>query len=316
MTLPTVSVTRERSAAPAVAVTPEVRAHSALVEAVADGGGRVVPLAEAEALVWAVPTRPDDLAATLSANPGIRWIQLPFAGVDAFLDVLDHEHAWTSAKGAYDEPVAEMALALVLATRRHVARYAAATRWEDQYGQMLYRSRVVVLGGGAISRELVGLLAPFDCHITVVRRSDEAIEGTTVVPMDDLDEVLDGADVVVLALALTPETSGIIDRRRLDLLHSDAVVVNVARGEHVVTGDLVAALRDGSIAGAGLDVTDPEPLPDGHPLWSEPNVVITPHVGNTEEMGVPMLARRISDNVSRYAAGEPLLGAVDADAGY
>lgn len=316
MTLPTVSVDRDGSGAPAVAVAPEVRARSALEDAVTEGGGRVVPVAEAEALVWAVPTRPDDLAATLATNPGIHWVQLPFAGVDAFIDVLDHDHTWTSAKGAYDEPVAEMALALVLATRRHVARYAAAARWEDQYGQMLYRSRVVVLGGGAITRELVGLLAPFDCAITVVRRSGEPIEGTTVVPMDDLDTVLDGADVVVLALALTSETTGIIDRRRLDLLDSDAVVVNVARGQHVVTDDLVNALRDGSVAGAGLDVTDPEPLPDGHPLWSQPNVVVTPHVGNTEEMGLPMLARRITDNVRRYAAGEALLGAVDADAGY
>ncbi|MFP4513514.1 MAG: NAD(P)-dependent oxidoreductase, partial [Acidimicrobiales bacterium] len=95
-----------------------------------------------------------------------------------------------------------------------------------------------------------------------------------------------------------------------------AWLVNVARGRHVVTDDLVAALRDGAIGGAGLDVTDPEPLPPEHPLWSLPNVLITPHVGNTPEMGVPLLAARVTENVRRFAAGEDLLGIVDVDLGY
>ena len=95
-----------------------------------------------------------------------------------------------------------------------------------------------------------------------------------------------------------------------------AWLVNVARGRHVVTDDLVTALRDGVIGGAGLDVTDPEPLPDGHPLWSLPNCIITPHVGNTPEMAVPLLAERVAANVRRFAAGEELLGPVDADLGY
>lgn len=313
MSLPEVHAPRDREGPPAVAVAPEPTHLADTVEA---AGARVVAPEHAEALVWSTPTRPDELAELLAANPGIGWVQLPFAGVDEFLDVLDHDHVWTSAKGAYDEPVAEMALALVLATRRHVARYAAATTWGDDHGRMLFRARVVVLGGGAITRVLVDLLAPFDCDITVVRRSDEPIPGTTVVGMDRLDEVLDGADVVVLALALTSETTGVLDRRRLDLLAPEAVVVNIARGPHIVTDDLVAALRDGTIAGAGLDVTDPEPLPDDHPLWSLPNVVVTPHVGNTRRMGRRMLAERLEANLTRYADGEPLLGAVDVDAGY
>ena len=92
--------------------------------------------------------------------------------------------------------------------------------------------------------------------------------------------------------------------------------MNVARGRHIVTDDLVTALRDGEIGGAGLDVTDPEPLPDGHPLWSLPNCIITPHVGNTPEMAVPLLAERVRANVRRFAAGEELLGPVYVDLGY
>jgi phosphoglycerate dehydrogenase-like enzyme len=133
---------------------------------------------------------------------------------------------------------------------------------------------------------------------------------------DELDAVILGADALVLALALTPDTDGLVDRRRLDLLAEDAWLVNVARGRHVVTDDLVAALRDGSLGGAGLDVTEPEPLPDGHPLWRLPNVLLTPHVGDTPEMAVPLLGTRVRENVRRWAAGEPLLGPVDPVAGY
>jgi phosphoglycerate dehydrogenase-like enzyme len=100
------------------------------------------------------------------------------------------------------------------------------------------------------------------------------------------------------------------------LMEDHAWIVNVARGRHIVTDDLVDALRAGTIGGAGLDVTDPEPLPDGHPLWSLPNCIITPHVGNTPEMARPLLAARVADNVRRFARGEELIGLVDVDAGY
>jgi phosphoglycerate dehydrogenase-like enzyme len=102
----------------------------------------------------------------------------------------------------------------------------------------------------------------------------------------------------------------------LELMERHAWLVNVARGQHVVTDDLVAALREGIIGGAGLDVTDPEPLPQGHPLWSLPNCIITPHVGNTPEMAVPLLSERITANVRRFAADEELLGSVHVHLGY
>ena len=133
---------------------------------------------------------------------------------------------------------------------------------------------------------------------------------------DRYAHALPGADLVVVALALTPETEGIIAAGELGLMERHAWLVNVARGRHVVTDDLVAALREGKIGGAGLDVTEPEPLPSGHPLWSLPNCLITPHVGNTPEMAVPLLAARIVTNVRRFASGEELIGPVDVDAGY
>jgi phosphoglycerate dehydrogenase-like enzyme len=137
-----------------------------------------------------------------------------------------------------------------------------------------------------------------------------------VLASDQLDEALTGADAVVLALPLVPETVGLIDRRRLDLLAPGAVLVNVARGAHVVTDDLIPALDAGPLASVGLDVTDPEPLPDGHPLWDRPDVIVTPHTANTLEMALPLLSARVTENVRRYAAGEPLLGPVDPRLGY
>jgi phosphoglycerate dehydrogenase-like enzyme len=125
-----------------------------------------------------------------------------------------------------------------------------------------------------------------------------------------------GADLVVLALALTPDTEGMISRNELEMMEPHAWLVNVARGGHIVTDDLVWALQNNVIGGAGLDVTDPEPLPDGHPLWTLPNCIITPHVGSTPALSEPGLAKRITTNVARFAGGQPLLGRIDADLGY
>jgi phosphoglycerate dehydrogenase-like enzyme len=127
---------------------------------------------------------------------------------------------------------------------------------------------------------------------------------------------LPGTDLLVLALALTPETEGIISATELDLLPEHAWLVNLARGGHIITDDLVEALRNRSIGGAAVDVTEPEPLPDGHPLWTLPNCLITPHIGNTPEMGLPLLAERVTNNVRRRANGETLLGPVDTELGY
>ena len=301
---------------PTVAVEPENWRRESLALAVAAGGGIVVPLGEAKGLIFADPDNPHLLGPLLEAAPQLRWIQLPYAGIEPYLEFLDGERLWTCGKGVYAEPVAEMALGMLLAGMRGLTTYLPARRWLGPEGRNLRGAAVTILGGGGITEELLKLLEPFDCDVTVLRRHAAPLAGANVVGPESLTAALAGADAVVVALALTAETRGIIDASALDAMPEHCWLVNVARGEHVVTADLVAALRSGAIAGAGLDVTDPEPLPDGHELWDIPNCIITPHVGNTPEMGLELLNRRVTENVRRYAAGEPLLGPVDVALGY
>lgn len=289
-------------------------------EAVVAAGGTVVGIdEEPTALVWLDPADVQGLADQLALASTVQWVQLPFAGVERVLSfgLLDHEHIWTCAKGSYAEPVAEHALMLALAGLRHLPARVAATSWGIPAGTSLYDQRVTMLGGGGITSVLLDQLAPLRVDSTVVRRKSEPLAGATrTVPVSALHEALPGALVVFVALALTPETTGIIGAPELALMDENAWLVNVARGPHVDTDALVVALEEGSIAGAALDVTDPEPLPDGHPLWDLPNCIITPHTADTIEMVMPLLADRIRTNVSRFAAGDELVGLVDPDAGY
>lgn len=303
-------------AAPKVALAPEgVRPW--LADAVRAGGGEIVGLDDAEVLVWAAPGDPDGLLGALRAAPRLRWVQLPWAGIEPYRHALDPGLTWTSGKGVYAQPVAELALALGLGGLRAVPRYTRAATWEGPHGRMLFGANVVVLGGGGIAEVFLRLVAPWQARVTVVRRHPAPMAGAAaVVGPNVLVDVLADADLVVLALALTPETDGIIGLPELEVMPAHAWIVNVARGRHIVTDDLVEALRDDAIGGAALDVTDPEPLPDGHPLWTLPNCVITPHVGNTPEMAVPLLSARVTENIRRWAAGDPLLGPVDPALGY
>lgn len=224
---------------------------------------------------------------------------------------------WTCGKGVYSEPVAELALALGIAGLRGIGSYARATEWTGPQGHNLLDGRVTILGGGGITESLVRLLQPWHCNITVVRNRVEPMDGVDdVLEADRFADALPGADLVVLALALTPDTEAMFSAEEFGLMEDHAWIVNVARGGHIVTADLVEALRSGTIGGAALDVTDPEPLPNDHPLWRLPNCIITPHVGNTPEMAKPLLAQRVTENVRRFARGEELIGRIDVDAGY
>lgn len=286
-------------------------------DAVIAGGGEIVEPANATAVVWTAARDPQGLNDLLQANPHIEWVQVPFAGIENFVPIIDDSRTWTCGKGVYAEPVAEHAVALALAGMRNVAQYARATAWSGPVGRNLLNANVTIVGGGGITESLIRLLAAFKCNITVVRRTVEHIEGAdTVVGTENLVDALVGADLVVLALSLTPETTGLLGRPEFELMEPHAWIVNVARGAHIVTDDLVWALQNNIIGGAALDVTDPEPLPAEHPLWGLPNCIITPHVGNTPEMAVPLLSERITTNVAKYLAGEDLVGLVDVRNGY
>jgi phosphoglycerate dehydrogenase-like enzyme len=309
--------------APRIAVAPGPPPEDALA-AIDRAGGVLSPPEEADALLWLDWRDTEALKATLAANPGIRWIQLPWAGVEhyAAAGVLDPGRTWTCAKRIYGDEVAEHALALALALMRSLKQRSRATTWEREVsglvGSSLYGARVTLLGAGGISAALLDQLRPFSVEATVVRRNPEPLAGAarTVGP-DRIHDAIEGADLVVVALALTPETRGIIGRAEMVLMGPRCFLVNVARGAHVVTDDLVAALRNGEIAGAALDVTDPEPLPDGHPLWELDNCLITPHVANpvVGESNRRLLAL-FEDNLRRFAAGQQLVGLVDPSLGY
>lgn len=303
---------------PRIAVGPW-RAELA-AEAVRSAGADVVDLGQpADALVWMSAGHIDELGSVLASQPGIRWVQLPFAGVERHAEagVLDASRVWTCAKGSYARPVAEHALMLALAGLRLLPERIRARSWGRAAGRSLFEAPVTILGGGGIAESLLQLLAPFEVTATVVRRRSDPLPGASrTVDMAALDEVLPGSLIVFLALALTPATRHVIDGARMRAMGPGCWLVNVARGGHVDTDALVAALSSGELGGAGLDVTDPEPLPEGHPLWSADNCIVTPHTADTPEMVAGPLASRIRDNVARFAAGEPLVGSVDVEAGY
>jgi len=288
-------------------------------EAVRAGGGLPVDADHpADGLVWLAPSDTAGLANAIDATDA-RWIQLSSAGVEqvAAAGLFSPARIWTSAKGAFAEPVAEHALMLALAGLRMLPERVVARSWGQPGGSSLFEERVTILGGGGITATLLDLLAPFRVTATVVRRTADPVRGAArTVSTNRLIDALVDAKVVFLALALTPETERIIGAQQLAAMRPDSWLVNIARGRHVDTDALVAALDDGVIAGAALDVTDPEPLPAGHPLWTQPRCIITPHTADTLAMIERPLARRIQVNVARLAAGEPLVGTVDPTTGY
>jgi D-3-phosphoglycerate dehydrogenase len=283
--------------------------------AVTAGGGRLAPLDGAEAVVW-LDGRPE----TLPALPrSVRWVQLPGAGLDRWWPRLEAEPdvRFTSATGVYARPVAEHALALLLAAVRRLGPAARATAWRREPTPMLEGSTVAVVGAGGIGSALVGLLAPHDVEVLAVTRSGRQVPGAACsLPADRLAEVWPAADHVVLAAPATVETSHMVGAAQLAAMRRHACLVNIARGALVDTGALVDALRAGTIAAAALDVVDPEPLPAGHPLWSEPRALVTPHVATPEAPSSPHFAMRVRENLARFLAGDPLLAEVDRARGY
>jgi phosphoglycerate dehydrogenase-like enzyme len=299
-----------------IALLPEGRLATALGPGVVAAGAEVTAdLGEADGLVWC-NWRPAGLKEALGTAPGLVWVQLPYAGIEEFVSLLDDKHVWTCAKGVYGPAVAEFALALLLAGLRGIDRYSRERRWEPHSQQTLAGSKVAILGAGGIGRSLAEMLAALEAEPTVVSRSGSPLPTARTLPQEQMLEAVKEADAVVLALPLTQATRGLVDRPFLDSMKDSAWLVNVARGQVVVTADLVEALEEGRIGGAALDVTDPEPLPPGHRLYELDNAIVTPHVANTSEIGTAALFRLVSENVRRFQAGEHLLGKVDPVLGY
>lgn len=295
------------------------RGVAGLEQAVQHAGATVSEVDIADAVIWRGGS-PAELGQLLSDHPGIEWVHLPGAGIEAYTVLLTDERTWTCAKGAYGQVVAEQALALLLAIRRGLAVQARTSKWfPHRHMTPLSGSPVTILGAGGIAVSMAELLQPFGCEITVVRRDATKgfpVAGVEILDITDLHQALTTAESLVIALALTPETRGIIGAKELAVLPAGAFVVNVARGGVIDTDALVESLTSGHLGGAGLDVTDPEPLPDSHPLWNLSNCLISSHSANPVVSHDAELARMVTENVRRYVSGEPLLGMVDPSAGY
>lgn len=287
-------------------------------KAVIDSGCQLSEIDESVgALIWTSYSDPAGLAKTIAENPQLEFVQLPFAGVDAFKDVIKLPVRFACAKGSYREPVAEHALMLAMALGRVLAERVTARSWGRKHADSLYDANVLIIGGGGITEELIKLLTPFRSHITVVRNRDLPLDGATkVVTLEKLEEELPRADWVILACSLTDKTHHLMNLDRLKLMKPSAYLVNIARGPVIVTDDLVLALNEGIIAGAAVDVTDPEPLPDGHPLWEAKNVIITPHTADTNAQVIRMFSLRIRENLAAYQGKGDWVGLVDPTLGY
>ncbi len=300
-----------------IAVAPDSRGAPALREAVIEAGGTVCEPSNAEGIIWTKYSEPEGLARILTEVPTLSWVSLPHSGIEPYVPYLDARRVWTCARGIYSRPVAEMAIAMGLAGLRGLVGYARETSWSQKVGLNLVDGRVTILGAGGIATEIVEQLSGLGCHITVVRNRAVDFAGADVtLGFEDRHQSLPDADLVIIALALTPVTRGIMGAAEFEAMKTTGWVINVGRGSHIVTNELISALDSGQIGGACLDVTDPEPLPDGHPLWTKPNVLITPHTGNTPEMAFPLFLEHLKRNVKLFCAGETLEGVVDVEAGY
>ena len=254
----------------------------------------------------------------LTEAEALRWMQLESVGFGEYSDLdwstLGQRLTLTNLAGFFADPVAETALAGLLALARGVdrlARLQASKTWEGDpirtRLRLLKGARVVMLGNGAINRRLAELLVPFGCEITALNSSD-----TTA----DLDALLPTADILVATVPDTPATRGLFSAERLALLPRHAVLANLGRGSLIDEDALADALTEARLAGAVLDVTRDEPLPPDHRFWTCPNILLTQHSGGGTADELDRKIDTFLANLARYQAGQPLQGVVDMTRGY
>jgi phosphoglycerate dehydrogenase-like enzyme len=236
--------------------------------------------------------------------PRLRVIQLMSAGAEHVLGHVPPGVTMCTARGAHDPAVAEWIMAVILGQVRLLPRFIAAQQagtWDPAVSRPLAGRTVLIVGYGSIGEAVERLLVPFGVAVErVARRSRPGVAST-----DDLPALLPQADIVILLVPVTPATTGLVDARFLGQMRDHALLVNAARGAIVDTGALLAELNSGRLQ-AALDVTDPEPLPAGHPLWSAPGLLLTPHVAGLSTDAIPRARAIVAEQLARYAAGEPL----------
>ena len=291
--------------AAAESLSPRVRAHR-----IDPGDGS--PAGDAAlAQVWV----PRSAGATLPSDdffaglPRLRLVQLLTAGAERFVGKLPDGVLLCNARGAHTPSTAEWAVTAMLAAQRGIpffVREQDAGRWSFGTHRSMIGARVLVVGAGDIGRTIGRMLSGFDVDLTYVART--ARDGVRAI--DELPDLLPHADVVVLIVPVTSETRGMVDAGFLAAMADGALLVNAARGVVVDTDALLAELTSGRLR-AALDVTDPEPLPPGHPLWSAPGLLLTPHVGGAVPETNARAAAAVTEQLARVLAGEDLLNVVD-----
>lgn len=290
-------------------------APSARIEVVKHGSERFHELLpEVEAVIGGLSK--SDLAAATR----LRWLQVANVGAGELLRYLPPGVTLTNARGSFGYIVAEHGVALMLAVARELQRYARLTTWQhDGQFRVLRGGTICLLGAGDIGRNIARTAKALGMHTIGINRSGQPQpppEGVDeLYDMRGLDAVLPRCGFLVNSLPLTAQTRHLLDARRLALLPEGAIVVNVGRGGTVDEGALIDALRSGRLGGAGLDVAEHEPLPSESPLWSMPNVLISPHIA-----GFPgdhaAFAELVAENLKRFLAHEPLLNVVQPERGY
>ena len=274
-------------------------------------GGEQLPDSAGQVEVVVLPFGvPGSRLPVLAKLPELRLIQLMSAGAERVIPHVPAGVTLCNARGAHDPAVAEWIMAAILAQVRLLPAFASAQQagtWAPAAGESLAGQTVLIVGYGSIGAALERLLAPFG--VTVERVARRARPG--VCGLEDLPALLPRADIVILLVPVTPDTIHLADARFLGLMHDHALLVNAARGAIVDTGALLAELTTGRLK-AALDVTDPEPLPPGHPLWAAPGLLLTPHVAGLSTQTIPRARAIVRAQLARYAAGETLHNVVGA----
>jgi phosphoglycerate dehydrogenase-like enzyme len=273
-----------------------------------DGGGRPSTIGDVELYVPPYMASSREPFEVIRSMASLRVVQTLTAGVDNFLPYVPDGVTLCNARGVHDASTAELAVALALASLRGFPDFVRAhdrQEWVPQLRPSLADRTVLIVGFGSVGAAVEARLAGFEC--TVLRVARRAREG--VADMSALPDLLPRADVVVLTVPMTDETVGLVDKSFLAAMPDGALLVNVARGPVVVTDALLAELETGRLT-AAVDVTDPEPLPPGHPMWSAPGLLLSPHVGGNTTAFLPRARRLVAEQVRRYCNGESLLNVI------